>query len=304
MRYVKGGIFIKKKILTTIVVLSVFSLLTVNAFAAAKSITKDFPKIYSEQEYNEVIKDLSDDPLYNDKKNSTSKKLPYRQYIISKRDFAYSTDENLMQLFSDNICEYEWIIPYEGNCCTKVSRGDGKWYAYCYSSPAVEDASPLYIDVAEFAERHIDKASDDFDMVCIIIPLRWAGFLCRNGEKLTVIPYTAPDILDVKNGQEYSVDDIRISLKTEADEEYSRYIEAGELLFAGVPWQIAASTDSNTDITEAKAQTVQIAEKTAVSERESVNKKLYVTAAAAAVVCVGLSTGGVVIRKNKRKEKT
>ncbi len=87
MRYVKGGIFIKKKILTTIVVLSVFSLLTVNAFAAAKSITKDFPKIYSEQEYNEVIKDLSDDPLYNDKKIAPPKSfrtdsILYRREIL------------------------------------------------------------------------------------------------------------------------------------------------------------------------------------------------------------------------------
>lgn len=301
MRYGKGGIFIKKKILTIIVFLFVLFLLTVNAFAAEKSITKDFPKIYSEQEYNEVIKDISDNPLYDAQKKRNSEKIPYRQYIISQIDFAHSSDKDLMQLFSDNGCEYEWIIPYEGNCCTEVSRKDGKWYAYCYSSPAVEDASPLYIDIAEFAEKHIDKASDDFDMVCIIIPLKWAGFLCRNGEKLTVIPYTAPDFSDVKNGQEYSLDDIRIPLKAELDEKYSKYIESGEVILYGVPGQFASRADGDTENTEEKAPAVQIAEQKTVPEKKHADKKLYIAAAAAIAVCAVLSTVGVVIR-NKRKK--
>lgn len=302
MRYGKGGIFIKKKILILIVSLFVLFLLTVNAFAAEKSITKDFPKIYSEQEYNEVIKDISDDPLYDAQKKHNSEKIPYRQYIISQIDFAHSSDKDLMQLFSDNDCEYEWIIPYEGNCCTEVSRKDGKWYAYCYSSPAVEDASPLYIDIAEFAEKHIDKASDDFDMVCIVIPLKWAGFLCRNGEKLTVIPYTAPDFLDVKNGQEYSLDDIRIPLKAEVNEEYSKYIATGKVHYAGVTEQPESRADGDTENTEAKAPAVQIAEQKTVPGKKHADKKLYIAAAAAVAVCAVLSTAGVVIRKNKRKK--
>lgn len=301
MRYGKGGIFIKKKILTLIVFLFVLFLLTVNAFAAEKSITKDFPKIYSEQEYNEVIKDISDDPLYDAQKKHNSEKIPYRQYIISQIDFAHSSDKDLMQLFSDNDCEYEWIIPYEGNCCTEVSRKDGKWYAYCYSSPAVEDASPLYIDIAEFAEKHIDKASDDFDMVCIVIPLKWAGFLCRNGEKLTVIPYTAPDFSDVKNGHEYSLDDIRIPLKAELDEKYSKYIESGEVILYGAPGQFASRADGDTENTEEKAPAVQIAEQKTVPGKKHADKKLYIAAAAAVAVCAVLSTVGVVIR-NKRKK--
>lgn len=301
MRYGKGGIFIKKKILILIVSLFVLFLLTVNAFAAEKSITKDFPKIYSEQEYNEVIKDISDDPLYDAQKKHNSEKIPYRQYIISQMDFAHSSDKDLMQLFSDNDCEYEWIIPYEGNCCTEVSRKDGKWYAYCYSSPAVEDASPLYIDIAEFAEKHIDKASDDFDMVCIVIPLKWAGFLCRNGEKLTVIPYTAPDFSDVKNGHEYSLDDIRIPLKAELDEKYSKYIESGEVILYGAPGQFASRADGDTENTEEKASAVQIAEQKTVPGKKLADKKLYIAAAAAVAVCAVLSTVGVVI-KNKRKK--
>ena len=301
MRYGKGGIFIKKKILTIIVFLFVLFLLTVNAFAAEKSITKDFPKIYSEQEYNEVIKDISGDPLYDAQKKHNSNKIPYRQYIISQRDFAHSSDKDLMQLFSDNDCEYEWIIPYVGNCCTEVSRKDGKWYAYCYSSPAVEDASPLYIDIAEFAEKHIDKASDDFDMVCIVIPLKWAGFLCRNGEKLTVIPYTAPDFSDVKNGHEYSLDDIRIPLKAELDEKYSKYIESGEVILYGAPGQFASRADGDTENTEEKASAVQIAEQKTVPGKKLADKKLYIAAAAAVAVCAVLSTVGVVIR-NKRKK--
>lgn len=303
IRYVKGVICIKKKILTIIVSLFILFLLTVNAFAAEKSITKDFPKIYSESEYNEVIKDISDDPLYDAQKKRNSEKIPYRQYIISEIDFAHSADEDLMRLFSDNDCEYEWIIPYDGNCCTEVSRKDGKWYAYCYSSPAVEDAAPLYIDIAEFAEKHIDKASDDFDMVCIVIPLKWAGFLCRNGDKLTVIPYTAPDFLDVKNGQEYSLDAIRIPLKAELDEKYSEYIEAGDVILYGVPGQFASRADSSADEeTGAKAQAVQIAEQKTVSEKKNADKKLYIAAAAAVAVCAILSTVGVVTRKNKRKK--
>lgn len=302
IRYVKGVICIKKKILTIIVSLFILFLLTVNAFAAEKSITKDFPKIYSESEYNEVIKDISDDPLYDAQKKRNSNKIPYRQYIISQRDFAYSSDKDLMQLFSDNDCEYEWIIPYDGNCCTKVSRENGKWYAYTYTSPAVEDAAPLYIDIAEFAEKHIDKASDDFDMVCIVIPLKWAGFLCINGDKLTVIPYTAPDIADVKNGHEYSLDDIRVPLKAEVNEEYSKYIATGKVHYAGVTEQPESSADGNTENTEAKAQAVQIAEQKTVSEKKNADKKLYIAAAAAVAVCAILSTVGVVTRKNKRKK--